>query len=70
MVLANGVAQTRTFDRAGQLAGLTTTGPGGPVGGVAYTQDGNDNPTSVDISGPGGVTMTESMRLTMTVLTG
>ena len=63
-MLANGVAQTRTFDRAGQLAGLATTGPGGPVGGVAYTRDGNGNPTSVDISGPGGLIATESMRLT------
>ena len=64
VVMANGVAQTRTFDRAGQLSGLVTSGPGGPVGGATYTRDGNGNPVSVDVSGPGGVIATESMRLT------
>ncbi len=61
---ANGVNQTRTYDRASRLAGITNTGPSGPIGGYTYTRDGNGNPTAVDVSGPAGLIVAESMRNT------
>jgi RHS repeat-associated protein len=60
----NGVTQARTYDRASRLAVIATTGPAGPIGGYAYVRDANGNPTSVDVSGPTGVIVAESMRNT------
>ena len=60
----NGVNQTRTYDRASRLAGIATTGPAGPIGGYTYTRDANGNPTAVDVSGPTGLIVAESMRNT------
>jgi RHS repeat-associated protein len=65
MLFPNGVTQARTFDRASRLATIANTGPGGLIGGFAYTRDANGNPTAVDVSGPGGgVIVAESMRHT------
>jgi RHS repeat-associated protein len=60
----NGVTQTRTYDRASRLNTIVTAGPGGPIGGFAYTRDVNGNPIGVDVSGPAGVIPVESMRNT------
>jgi RHS repeat-associated protein len=60
----NGVTQTRTYDRASRLNTIATAGPGGPIGGFTYTRDPNGNPTAVDVSGPTGVIVAESMRNT------
>ncbi len=60
----NGVTQTRTYDRASRLNTIATAGPGGPIGGFAYTRDQNGNPTGVDVTGPAGLIVAESMRNT------
>jgi RHS repeat-associated protein len=65
MQFPNGVVQARVYDRAAQLATITNTGPVNvAVGGYAYVRDLNGNPLNVDVSGPTGIIVAESMRNT------
>jgi RHS repeat-associated protein len=64
LVLPNGVTQSRAYDRASRLATIANVGPAGAIGGFTYGRDNNGNPVSVDVAGPAGVIVTESMRNT------
>jgi RHS repeat-associated protein len=59
------ISASPSFGRAAQLATITNTGPGNvAVGGYAYVRDANGNPLNVDVSGPTGIIVGESMRNT------
>ncbi len=64
MTFPNGVSQSRTFDRAGRLAAVVNSGPGGPIGGFTYTRDANGNPVDIDVYQGATLNAAESMLVT------